>query len=109
MSRFDEAEKLISSLTPVEKAQLLRRIAGDLRDSFPGVETTPEVCGGAPRIVRTRIPVWVLEQARRQGAREPDLLRAYPALRPDDLATAWAFVDSHADLIEEQIVENEAA
>lgn len=54
-------------------------------------------------------PIWVLEQARRQGAREPDLLRAYPALRPDDLATAWAFVDSHADLIEEQIVENEAA
>jgi hypothetical protein len=26
-------------------------------------------------------------------AREPDLLRAYLALRPDDLATAWAFVD----------------
>jgi len=109
VSRFEEAEKLVSSLTPAEKAQLLRRIAADLGEAFPGVETTPEICGGVPRIVRTRIPVWVLEQARRQGAREPDLLRAYPALRADDLATAWVFVDSHADLIEEQIVENEAA
>jgi uncharacterized protein (DUF433 family) len=109
VSRFEEAEKLVSSLTQVEKAQLLRRIASDLGESFPGVETSPEVCGGAPRIVRTRIPVWLLEQARRQGARESDLLRAYPSLRADDLAAAWAFVDSHTDLIEEQIGENEAA
>jgi uncharacterized protein (DUF433 family) len=109
VSRFEEAERLVSSLTPVEKAQLLRQIASQLGDSFPGVEASPEVCGGAPRIVRTRIPVWLLEQARRQGAGDPDLLRAYPSLRADDLATAWAFVDSHADLIEEQIGENEAA
>jgi uncharacterized protein (DUF433 family) len=109
VSRFEEAEKLVSSLTEVEKAQLLRRIARDLRESFPGVETSPDVCGGAARIVRTRIPVWLLEQARRQGAGEPDLIRAYPSLRADDLATAWAFVDSHAELIEEQIRENGAA
>jgi uncharacterized protein (DUF433 family) len=109
VSRFEEAEKLVSSLTQVEKAQLLRLIVSDLGESFPGVETSPEICGGAPRIVRTRIPVWLLEQARRQGAREPDLLHAYPSLRADDLAMAWAFVDGHADLIEAQIGENEAA
>ena len=37
----------------------------DLDDAFPGIESTPGVCGGEPCIVRTRIPVWTLEQARR--------------------------------------------
>ena len=100
---------MVSGLTQDEKGQLLRLIASDLTGAFPGIDSTPEICGGAPRIVRTRIPVWLLEQARRQGAREPDLLRAYPTLRPDDLATAWTFVDSHPRLIEDQISENEAA
>ncbi len=35
-----------------------------------GIESIPDVCGGEPCIAHTRIPVWVLEQARRQGAAE---------------------------------------
>ena len=109
MSRLEEVEELVSRLTPVEKAELLRRMTTAGGDAFPGIDRSPEICGDAPRIVRTRIPVWLLEQARRQGASETDLLRAYPSLRPDDLTTAWAFVDSHPDLIADQIRENEAA
>lgn len=108
MSRVDEAEKLLAEMSPAEKAQLLQRIVRDLGDGFPGIEETPGVCGGVPRIVRTRIPVWVLEQARRLGASEAALLQAYPTLRPEDLANAWAFARSHGDLIDAQIRENEA-
>ncbi|HID64397.1 MAG TPA: DUF433 domain-containing protein [Anaerolineae bacterium] len=39
-------------------------------DAFPGIDSAANVCGGEPCIVRTRIPVWVLVQARRLGAME---------------------------------------
>ncbi|HXG67309.1 MAG TPA: DUF433 domain-containing protein [Blastocatellia bacterium] len=109
MNRLQEAEKLLSEMTRAEKAQLLQLVVRDLGDAFPGIESTPGVCGGEPRIVRTRIPVWVLEQARRLGVSEADLLRSYPTLRAEDLANAWAYVRSHRDEIEQQIRDNEAA
>jgi uncharacterized protein (DUF433 family) len=74
-----------------------------------GIESDPSVCGGSATIVQTRIPVWVLEQARRLRMSEAALLRAYPALRAEDLANAWAYVRSHREEIEREIVENEAA
>ncbi len=70
MTTLREVEGLISSMTPGEKAQLLRWITRDFDGSFPGIEADPEVAGGAPCIVRTRIPVWVLVQARKLGASE---------------------------------------
>lgn len=66
------------------------------------------MCGGEPCIVRTRIPVWLLERARRLGTSEAELLRAYPTLRAEDLANAWAYVRSHGDEITRRIEENEA-
>jgi uncharacterized protein (DUF433 family) len=79
-----------------------------LSDAFPGIESRPGVCGGEPCIVRTRIPVWVLEQARRLGVSEAELLRSYPTLRAEDLANTWAYVRSHRNEISLQIEENEA-
>jgi uncharacterized protein (DUF433 family) len=81
----------------------------DLGDSFPGIESTPGVCGGAARIAGTRIPLWVLEQAKRLGAGESELLRSYPTLRAEDLAHASAYVRAHKDEIDRQIQENEEA
>ncbi len=109
MSTVEEAEKLLSRMTRGEKAQLLQRVARDLGDALPGIDTIGGVCSGDPCLVRTRIPVWVLEQARRLGASEADLLRSYPALHAEDLANAWAYVRSHRHEIDEQIRENEAA
>lgn len=74
-----------------------------------GIEATPGVCGGEPRIAGTRIPVWVLEQYRRLGLTESQLLDAYPTLRAKDLVNAWAYVAEHAGAIEQQIRENEEA
>lgn len=104
-----EAEKILSSTTRAEKAQLLQWVASDLGDSFPGIESAPDVCGGEARIIRTRIPVWVLEQARRLGTTEADLLRGYPTLRAEDLVHAWAYARAHNEEIERQIRENEEA
>lgn len=108
MSLLQSAEELLSRMTRAEKAQLLQLTASALGES-PGIESRTDVCGGDPCIVRTRIPVWVLEQSRRLGASEADLLRSYPTLRAQDLANAWAFVRAHPQEIEEQIAENEAA
>lgn len=109
MSAIQEIEKLLSGMSRSEKTELLQLVVRDLGDTFPGIEATPDVCGGEPRIIRTRIPVWVLEQARRLGTSEAELLRIYPTLRADDLANAWAYVRSHQDEIEQEIRENEAA
>ena len=57
--------------------------------------------------MRTRIPVWLLVQARKLGSTEADLLRAYPALRAEDLTNAWAYFYGHKQEIEQQIGENE--
>ena len=65
--------------------------------------------GGEPCIVRTRIPVWVLEQARRLGTSEAELLRCYPTLRAEDLVNAWGYARAHQDEINRQIEENEVA
>jgi uncharacterized protein (DUF433 family) len=59
--------------------------------------------------VRTRIPVWVLVQARQLGTSEADLLHAYPTLRAEDLTNAWAYYRAHKADIDRDIQENETA
>ena len=109
MSKLEEAERLLLEMTNSEKAQLLQLVVRDLGEAFPGIETDPTVSGGEAYIVRTRIPVWVLEQSRRLGTSEAEILRSYPSLRAADLANAWAYVRAHREEINKQIEENEAA
>ncbi|HHH42000.1 MAG TPA: DUF433 domain-containing protein [Chloroflexi bacterium] len=109
MNMLEEIEELLAQMKRAEKAQLLRWIVQDLGEAFPGIESQPDVCGGDPCIVRTRIPVWLLVQARRLGSSEADLLRAYPTLRAEDLANAWAYYRAHREEIERQIREHEEA
>ena len=109
MSVLDEAQDLLARMSRAEKAQLLQWVVRDLGDAFPGIASAPEVNGGEPSIVRTRIPVWVVVQARRLGMSEAELLRAYPTLRAEDLVNAWAYYRAHPDEIDAQIAEHEAA
>jgi uncharacterized protein (DUF433 family) len=109
MDALRQVEDLLPALTRAEKAELLRMVVQDLDDAFPGIESTPGVCGGEACIVRTRIPVWILAEARRLGASEEELLRSYPTLRAEDLANAWAYLRSHRSEIEANIRANESA
>jgi len=109
MSTVEQAEALVAKMTRGEKAQLLQHVARDLGDAYPGIDVIDGVAGGDPCVARTRIPVWTLEQARRSGASEAELLRSYPGLRAEDLANAWAYVRAHRDQIDAQIQDNEAA
>ena len=109
MQHTRNLEKIYKTLSRAEKAQLLQWAARDLGDSFPGIESNPQVCGGEPCIVRTRIPVWLLAQARRLGTSEADLLHSYPTLRAEDLANAWAYERSHRKELDSQIKANEEA
>ena len=109
MNTLQQFEQFLSGLKRAEKARLLQWVAQDLGDSFPGIESTPNICGGEPCIVRTRIPVWVLVQARNLGMSEAAILESYPTLRAEDLVNAWAYYRSHHQEIDQQIIENEAA
>ena len=94
MSRLETVRNLIAELSPAEKAQAMRWLAGGGSD-LPGVERNHGVCGGEACVLRTRIPVWVLVRARQLGASESDLLEAYPSLRSEDLGNAWAYYDAY--------------
>jgi uncharacterized protein (DUF433 family) len=102
-----ELVKELLALTPGEKAQALRVLALDLA-AWPGIEKTPGVVGGEARIVRTRIPVWVLDGYRRASCSEAQLLENYPTLHAADLVNAWAYADAHAEEIERARRENTA-
>ena len=98
---------MLAEMTPVEKAELPGEVVRDTNDEFRGIESRPDVIGGVPCISRTRIPIWLLEQARRLGTSEEDLLRDYPTLTVQDLANAGSFVNSHRADIDAQIEANE--
>ena len=106
MNILEEAAQLLDKMTRTEKISLLRKIAIDI-DSSSGVEITPEICGGAPRVANTRIPVWALVQYQNLGANDEDLLRTYPSLSAANLADAWSYYQDNKQQIDSQIAENE--
>jgi uncharacterized protein (DUF433 family) len=69
-------------------------------EPMPGIEKTPGVNGGDACIAGTRIPVWGLEEMRRGGATENELLEDFPSLTRERLRQAWAYVKANPDEIE---------
>ena len=109
MNTLIDATRAIEGLPKADRASLLRVLSEDLFDAVPGIEATPGVCGGEPRIVRTRIPVRQLVEARQAGLTESALLAAYPTLTAEDLVNAWHFYRSHRAVIDRLIAENQEA
>jgi hypothetical protein len=50
MANLSDIEKLFSTLSRGEKAQVLKWAARDLGDDFLGIDSRPDVCGGEPCI-----------------------------------------------------------
>jgi uncharacterized protein (DUF433 family) len=67
------------------------------------VERCDDVCGGQACVAGTRIPIYILEQYRRLGASEDQLLDLFPVLSSGDLIAAWEYVGRHYDEIDSQI------
>ena len=101
----------IAKLSPSEKEELFQQLLdaspSQLVSATPLITTTPGICGGSARIIRTRIPVWTLEAMRQRGMAEADILRGFPTLRAIDLVQAWMYVDAHREEIQHEIRENE--
>lgn len=104
-----DLEPEIARLSRAEKAEVVQKLALEMAYAWPGVEKTKGVAGGDACIVRTRIPVWTLENYRCLGWSEAGILDNYPSLRAVDLVNAWAYVDAHREEIDQAIRENEEA
>ena len=94
------------SLSPNEKAQAIQILAQSLSSIWRGVEKNPNVCGGDACIVGTRIPIWVLVNARNLGINEAQLLKDYPTLSATDLANAWVYAIVYTEEITTAIKDN---
>ena len=97
----------VSALPKGEKARLVSTLIQDIQDSSPGIDHEQGTCGGAARIVRTRIPVWTIQAARRFGMSEAEILQTWPSLRAEDLSNAWTYARLHSEEIERAILENQ--
>jgi uncharacterized protein (DUF433 family) len=104
-----DVERQIEQLSRDEKALVFQWLALALVQSWPGVEKTPGVQGGDACVVRTGIPVWMLESYRRLGWDDVRILTNFPTLRHADLVYAWLYVEANQAEIEEAIREQEAA
>jgi uncharacterized protein (DUF433 family) len=100
-------EPQLLALTPSEKTQAIQILAQSLGNHWRGIEKTPGVCGGDACIGLTRIPVWVLVNARNLGISEAQLLKDYPSLSATDLANAWVYAAAKHEEIATAIRENE--
>lgn len=104
-----ELKQHLLALSPSEKVKAIQLLAQSLGNTWQGIEKTPGVCGGDARITNTRIPIWVLVEARRLRYSDSDLLKSYPTLSAADIANAWAYAQAYPDEIECAIQRNEAA
>lgn len=109
MTRVERLAAQIADLPKEEKRQLLRLVLPESEPPTLGVVSDPRICGGDACIVRTRIPVWLLVQARNLGTEDVEILAAYPTLHTEDLEHAWAYALVHPQEIEGQVRNHEAA
>lgn len=112
MPTLEEVRSQFEALDRGEQEELFASLAGRLRTvlpdpNFPLIVSTPDVCGGDLRIVRTRVPVWSIERMRQLGGTAPVILENYPSLRAVHLTQAWAYAEAHRDEVEQAIRENE--
>ncbi|NEP82028.1 MAG: DUF433 domain-containing protein [Okeania sp. SIO3B3] len=105
--KLKDLESQLLALTPIEKFQAIQLLAQTFTNTWSGIERTAGVCGGNACIAGTRIPVWVLVNARRLGVSESELLQDYPSLQAADLVNAWNYAEVYSQDIELAIRENE--
>lgn len=104
---LQELEDQILALSASEKAEVLQILTTSLGKGSKGISKTLGVCGGEACIANTRIPVWVLVEARQLGISEKQLLDDYPQLTALDLVIAWIYAKVHPEEIAQTIQKNQ--
>lgn len=106
ITAFEDIREAVVRLAKGDQVRLLTTVAWEVADAYPGIDHNPHICGGAARVIRTRIPVWSLECLRRQGRSEAELLADFPSLTAEDLANAWNYARGHCEEIDREIAAN---
>jgi uncharacterized protein (DUF433 family) len=108
ISSYEEVLEAVLNLPKGDQPRILSLVASRFDNVYPGIDFQDGICGGSARLIRTRIPVWLLESLRRLGATDSTLLAAYPTINAEDLANAWAYARAraHRDEMDREIAEN---
>lgn len=88
-------------------------MSNDLAEQEPQtvgtIERTIGVCGSSAHVSGTRIPVWILVEARDLGASDAQLLIDFPSLGAANLTDAWDYAGRHQAEIAAEIRRNQVA
>lgn len=104
-----EEVKYLGEVETREVLDFAAFLRGKNSEQRPVIQKTVGVNGGAASLGKTRIAVWMLEDARRAGLGDGEILAQFPQLGAQDLALAWGYVALHREEIEREIRENETA
>ncbi len=107
--QLQDLQPQLLALSPTEKHQAIEILLQSLDDRCRSIEKTIGFCGGDARIMNTRIPVWVIVQARNLGNTDAQILENYPTLSAIDLSNVWAYAVTYPNEIAQAIQENEDA
>lgn len=106
MTTFDAIRDAVLQMPKGDQVRILTLVALEVADAHPGIDFQDNICGGAARIIRTRIPVWLLESLRRGGKTDAELLTAFPTPTAEDLANAWNYARAHQEEMDREIAAN---
>lgn len=91
----------------IGKASGETKVQGERTYGASRIKKDYDVLGGSACIKGTRIAVWSLENCRRLGQNERQILETYPGLSPLDLEAAWTYAVLHREEIDEEIRDHE--
>ncbi len=103
MSNYEHIISLLEKLSREERTSLAHQLVQSLAYQFSGIIQKPTVNGGNATIIRTRIPVWTIIEAKKNGASDLELLQAFPSLNADDLVNALLYYRNNKAEIEAEI------
>ncbi len=107
MTKLEKTSALIAELAIEEKAQLLAELLQYFNVAAAGITHTPGVCGGRACIRDTRIPVWTLIEAKKQGATDLELLQSFEGLTAEDITNAMRYYQGHQAEIEADLADQD--
>lgn len=84
----------------------MARVAAQIPESHPHIVQTEGMCGGAPRIRKTRIPVWQVAALFRRGEPLEEIAALYPHINPEAVRDAIGYYLDYRQQIDSQIEAN---